>query len=109
MVRELEQALDTLSARQRVISNNVANLNTPGFKRSDIDFFDHLKQVYTGAQEDAKAKVDELTPVRLDGNNVSIEREMFALSQTELMYQAASRFTTAAVQRLTYAITDGRG
>lgn len=109
MIRELENALDTLAERQRVVSRNLANINTPGYKRSDVDFFAQMKKTFAGTIVDPVAEEDTTAGDRLDGNNVSLEREMFALSQSELLFQATSRFTTGAFQRMRYAITEGRG
>ena len=112
MIRELEGALDALARRQRVVAHNLANIDTPQFTRSDIDFFGHMKGVFTGGDtpiEQAEVKEDKLTAVRFDGNNVSLEAEMYALTQTDLLYQAASKFTSAEITRLRYAITEGKG
>lgn len=109
MTRELERALDTLATRQRTLTNNVANINTPNFKRSDVDFYSFMREVFNGRPTAAQVTEDRVTADRLDGNNVTLEHEMFALQQTEIMYQAATRFTTGAIQRMSYAITDGRG
>ncbi len=109
MIRELEGALDALSERQRVLTENLANVNTPGYTRRDVDFFEHMRKVFAGTPDQVEPVEDTETAERLDGNNVSIEREVFALSQTELLYQTASRFATGALARLRYAITEGRG
>jgi flagellar basal-body rod protein FlgB len=109
MVNELERALDALVVRQRTVANNLANINTPGFTRSDVDFFSHMQAVFQGLDVAPEAVDDTLSPERMDGNNVSLEREMFALSQTELLYNAVSRFTADDLERLRYVCTDGRG
>ncbi|NUQ00550.1 MAG: flagellar biosynthesis protein FlgB [Armatimonadetes bacterium] len=109
MIQELENALDTLAERQRVVARNLSNVNTPGYTRSDIDFFSHMREVFAGKEPKVEATPDTETPVRLDGNNVTLEREMFALNQSEVMYQVASRFATGAMQRMRYAVTEGRG
>jgi flagellar basal-body rod protein FlgB len=95
--------------RQKTVSRNLANLNTPGFTRSDVDFFSHMRQLFDGDDVTPTAAEDTVTPVRLDGNNVTVEREMFALSETEILYNAASRFASGALARMKYAIGEGRG
>lgn len=109
MIGDLERALDALSQRQRVLADNVANVNTPGFTRSDVDFFSYMQQVFDGQTAAAEPELDELTADRLDGNNVTLEKEVTAMTQTELLYQAASKFTTESFSRLRYVITEGRG
>ncbi len=109
MLRDLESALDALAIRQKVVARNLANLNTPNFTRSDIDFFSHMRQRFEGQDVTPAAAEDTETPVRLDGNNVNLEREMFALSETEILYNAATRFTSGALARMKYVIGEGRG
>jgi len=48
--QSLVSALDGLSTRQRVINNNIANINTPGFKASEVSFAGQLSQ----AMDDGK-------------------------------------------------------
>jgi flagellar basal-body rod protein FlgB len=109
MIREYEHALDALARRQRVVSDNLANLNTPGFTRSDVDFQTYMRAVLDGAKPMLEVTADTESPVRLDGNNVSIERELFALTQTDLLFQTVSRLTTDELRSLNYVVTDGRG
>lgn len=108
MISQIEAALGALSARQRTIAHNLANLNTPGFTRSDIDFYGYMRQIFDGDDPGAPQAVpDRQSPERLDGNNVSLEREMFALSQTALQYEAVLRSGESELQRLRTAITEG--
>lgn len=109
MLRDLEGALDALAMRQKTVARNLANLNTPSYTRSDIDFFSHMRRVFDGETVTPEATRDTITPVRLDGNNVSLEREMFALSETEILYNAAARFSSGSIARMKYAISEGRG
>ncbi|MCC7493925.1 MAG: hypothetical protein IT204_16330 [Fimbriimonadaceae bacterium] len=108
MIRDMESALDALALRQKTVANNLANLNTPQFKRSDVDFFSTMREIFAGGEATATAVEDTTSPERLDGNNVTLEQEVFALSQTDVLYQATSRFTTGMLQRMSYVISDGR-
>lgn len=109
MIRHLEQALDALSRREKVVANNLANVDTPGYTRSDVDFFSYMKQVLAGNEPTLTVAPDQTTAARLDGNNVNLEQEIFALTQTDTMYGAVSRLASDDVRMLTYAATDGRG
>ncbi len=109
MLRELEGAMDALSLRQKTVARNLANVNTPGFTRSDVDFFQQMQRLFRGEAEAPVATEDTTTPERLDGNNVTLEQEMYALSQSEILYNAAARFASGDLARLRYAITEGRG
>src|SRR5262245_45391161 len=87
----LEVALRGAEQRQSAISNNIANVNTPGFKRSDVTFEQALASAIaeTGANEASVRQVapttvaDSASSMRADGNNVDIDRESAALAQTQ--------------------------
>ncbi|MGM0880885.1 MAG: flagellar basal body rod protein FlgB [Bacillota bacterium] len=102
-------ALQAAEMRQRVISNNVANSDTPHFKRSEVLFEELLEQsmggnqpghltgnrtdqkhisIGTGASVMPKAMVitDETTSMNNNENNVDIDREMSLLAKNQLSY-----------------------
>jgi len=88
-----EKMLDFAARRHRVLANNVANVNTPGFRRSDVEFADELARVLrnkgtAGVKElGMRAIQPDTTPIRSDGNNVSIDTEMASLAENTLRYQ----------------------
>lgn len=103
--------MDGCAERQAVLANNVANANTPGFTRSDIDFRDSLKQALA-AQNPAEAisqvpltiKVDQQTPGQGNGNNVSLQRELGFQSENKLLYEVAAQALSLKMARLRSAI-----
>jgi len=98
-------ALDGLSARHAAISDNIANVNTPGYKRKEVPFEDALSRAVqqqtspcTGA---ANGIIHPFTPcttrdttsqARSDGNNVDIEAEMVQLADTSLRYETLTQY-----------------
>jgi len=95
------------SLRQRALSNNLANINTPGFKRYDVDFHGVLSR--TLERSSSAEAVDAVqfsleretnTSVRVDGSNVEVEREMAALAENSLEYQALVSVSKARLQML---------
>jgi flagellar basal-body rod protein FlgB len=88
----LERAMSGAALRQTVLADNLANANTPGFKRSDVDFQDTLAQALGGAHPlaavDFAPQQDTSTSQRADGNNVDVDVEMANLSQNSVGYQA---------------------
>jgi flagellar basal-body rod protein FlgB len=101
--------------RRKVISNNVANVDTPHFKRSEVNFESELKRAidqnrelaendYPGAVTDEKhipfiqmrdvkgvgsrINLDYSTSLRNDGNNVDIEKEMVDAAKNLMRYNA---------------------
>jgi flagellar basal-body rod protein FlgB len=82
-------ALDGLSTRQRVIANNVANVETPGFTASRVDFESSLAQaIATGDPSRATVATAPTTDTPApNGNNVNIDDQTLTLAQTNLQFQ----------------------
>jgi len=122
----LERALDAAALRQRTIAHNIANVNTPGFKRQDVSFEDKLNQALglgpllplhrsnsrhlPSASLDLTPEVtrDNSTSMRTDGNNVDIDREMVHLAQNSLNFNLAARQLNTRLAMLRYVINEGR-
>jgi flagellar basal-body rod protein FlgB len=86
----VERALSGVSERQRVTANNIANVSTPGFKASRVNFEESLADaIRDGRPEDANPSLGAAdTPARADGNNVSLDDETKILVKSGLQYQA---------------------
>ncbi|PRR70272.1 Flagellar basal body rod protein FlgB [Moorella humiferrea] len=122
----LEKALDAATLRQRVIAHNVANVNTPGFKRSDVSFEEKLAralgvepgvELYRthpghlpagGLELTPEVVPDNSTTMRQDGNNVDIDREMVDLVQNSLNFNFAVQQLNGRLAMLRYVINEGR-
>jgi flagellar basal-body rod protein FlgB len=102
----LRTALDLYSARHRVIAENIANVETPGYRARDLDFRAALARAFapleSGAGGEATAIaelggaapqviVDRSTPIKVDGNSVDVDTEMARLSENALRITALSR------------------
>ena len=102
-INVLDKTADAAWIRNQAISNNIANADTPGYKREDINFEGELKRALGNSRYtsmDAKVgnlKVGSLKPrtfkdynsvsYRMDGNNVDIENENVMLAENQLKYQ----------------------
>jgi flagellar basal-body rod protein FlgB len=107
----LQRAMSGASQRQDLLANNLANANTPGFKRSDLDFHAALAQAFAGGspttgQLDAVQfqPVQDTGSVQADGNDVDVDSEMSDLAQNSLDYQALASAMSTRVQILQTAI-----
>jgi flagellar basal-body rod protein FlgB len=93
----LASALDGVSLRQRVIADNIANVDTPGFRASSVDFETQLKAAIDDGS--AAAGVGDVTattsptdtPVGANGNNVDLRKETMAAVQSQFQYQILTR------------------
>ncbi len=88
----LSTALSALAARQRVSAHNIANIETPNFRASQLSFEDNLRQAVS-AGEPARAAVAITAsdaPAGVNGNNVSLETETLTDQKTALQYRLLS-------------------
>ncbi|MBS1717874.1 MAG: flagellar basal body rod protein FlgB [Armatimonadetes bacterium] len=111
----LQQALQRTTRRQSMLSANIANLNTPGFKRKDIDFNIVLQGANSRAakrmqdMQDQKAQeASDRVSLRADGNNVDLEREVMSIAETQLRYEALTSVTTNYFSNLKSVIREGK-
>lgn len=123
----VEKALDAAWLRNEAISQNIANVDTPGYKRKDVKFEEYLndaidksgfkgfttdkRHIPIGGNniDDVEIKVTEENrnlSMRLDGNNVDIEAEMAAMAKNTIKYNALVQ--RAGFSSLRYVITEGR-
>jgi len=85
-------ALSGLSARQRTIADNVANINTPGFLAGRVDFETALRAAVADGSGVASSTVARsLEPTREDGNNVNLESETLANIDSGMRYSLMLR------------------
>jgi flagellar basal-body rod protein FlgB len=102
----LQQYMDLLSVRQKLVSANLANADTPGYQTKDIDFqFEFMS--LAGGQKPNVVEVQGLR-TKNDGNNVSLDRETRLLSENALRFNAASNLLRSQVRSLRLAIQDGK-
>jgi flagellar basal-body rod protein FlgB len=90
----LHSALSGLSLRQRVIANNIANIETPNFHAGRVSFEDALRSAVDGGQSPAGVTPDveqSLEPTRENGNNVNLDQETLSNVDTGLRYQLVLR------------------
>jgi flagellar basal-body rod protein FlgB len=126
----LKDALQGASAAQSVYANNVANVNTPNFRRSEVSFkealanvdrvqpdSDELQMVSTDPRHfgalDPSAEtfsitttVDDAEQMRVDGSNVDVDQEMAKLSINSAYHQTMEQLLQTQYTRLRRAITD---
>lgn len=103
-INVLDKAADAAWLRNEAISNNLANVDTPGYKRQDVSFEAELHRALMETENrtmDAKVynlHMNEITPkvytdaanfsYRLDGNNVDVDTENVYLAENQIKYNA---------------------
>jgi flagellar basal-body rod protein FlgB len=107
----LSKVIDVTVLRHKVLSQNVANVNTPGYHKLDISFDDQLTEHMRHhgnqgiASLDPQIVEDTTTPARLDGNNVDIDREMMRLNKNTLLNNTYLQIVAAKTAMMRRAIS----
>ena len=122
----LKKTLDALSLRQVLVSSNISNIDTPGYKAKDIDFASQLSEVmnsgnnlaltathsrhigHSGSDVDSVEfeVFEESAPARADGNNVDLDKEMMKLAENQIRYNAAVQLLTKRTSTILAAINE---
>ena len=130
----LQKGLSASWTRNAVIRNNIANVETPGFKSSDVEFETLMaralleessgfkgtkthsghRDIGSGySQYDLSSVTAQIyqrkdTAMRFDENNVDIEAENVKLAQNSIYYNTLIEKLNSEIRRLRMAITEGR-
>ena len=120
VVDALRRQMTIAVAKQVAAAGNVANIDTPGYKAKEVTFADALKSKLapvnstyptargTAGDLDIATREVQGLPVRRDGNNVSLDREMLAMSRAAGEFSAAQTALAAKFRLVRYAISEGR-
>ncbi len=113
-----EKMLDAAALRQQAIASNIANVDTPGYRRVDVaaDFATQLKASFKAGEKDV---VDTLQPklaedplartIRPDGNSVELEHELLAMDKNSMDYNYLSEVVSQNIKQLKIAISGHSG
>ncbi len=124
----LNTSLNLRQLNQNVISSNIANADTPGYKAKAVEFETALREVLGTDQQVAPSETQQghrahrpTDPVQpeiyddpngvesLDGNTVDRSAEMVKLAQNQLLYDASAEMLKRKLGMLKYAISEGGG
>jgi len=104
----LAAALHGSSARQAALADNLANVDTPGYVRKDVDFHGTLAAALSAGDSPSdlsfSAQDDASAPVRADGNSVDTDAENSALAQNGLEYDALAKVAGTRIDILKTAM-----
>lgn len=103
-INVLDKAADAANTREEILTNNLANVDTPDYKRKDVSFERYLEQALLGDNPlgERVAEVNthlsdfggviytdsSVLSYRLDGNNVDIDTENAMLAENQIRYNA---------------------
>jgi flagellar basal-body rod protein FlgB len=108
------KALDAVVVREGAIANNIANLETPGYKRIDLSPSFEAELQRATASGDPQ-QIDSLQPAlavdasatasSLDGNNVHLENELMQMNQNSMTHALETQLISGMLSRMQMAIT----
>jgi flagellar basal-body rod protein FlgB len=111
----MTRLLDAAALRQRVLGQNIANVNTPGYERREVQFEKELGKLLTkDVIQIDRNELAKLNPTivatenltkRTDGNNVNLEMEITQLTKNEVLYQTFSQILATDMAMIRTAIT----
>lgn len=118
LISALESFVSLSGKREQLITANMANVDTPGYRVHDIDFDHELKKAMNASMTNANfdGSEAELSPAsievkglmeRPDGNNVDLDREGMMLAQTQLQHQMGVSLLKHHFHNLLSAINGG--
>ena len=114
VIQGLGSALELYQARHRVLAENVANAETPGYRARDLEFGTALASAFERgttsgrAAADVEPIVDARSVVKIDGNSVDLDTEMARLSENTMKIVALTRILTRKYEGLKAAIEGSR-
>ncbi len=114
----LEKMMNVSATKHKVIANNIANVNTPGYKRMEVSFEDQLSRAI---QDAPVSKLVNLQPkivvsrdkegsgsIRNDGNNVNIDSEITSLVKNTLSYNIYTQLLGKKMDMVKSAIDNSK-
>ena len=113
IIGALQIGLRTSSLRSRVIANNMANIDTPGFRRRAVAFEAHLADALQSGEpldpDDVQAMIFRpgTTPVESNGNDVSIDMEVGEMVKNSARYKTYMRVMTKMYRQMEQAMITG--
>ena len=85
----LAKAMDSYTLRQQITSSNIANIDTPGYKRHEVQFETELRKV---RESEGAAGMKKVNPsIRETGDNVVLENELIEMADTQMRVQLVTR------------------
>ena len=113
----IESQLSIASKRQQVLSANIANVDTPGYRAQDVTFEDQMDLLdlvgtagrhMTPLGPDAKFRMFDVgTEAKPNGNTVDLDRELTEVTKNGLQYVTLMQFLQNKLRTLRSSITDG--
>ncbi len=100
--------LDLIGAKQKALSTNLANINTPGYVRQDVSFEKYLGSYGKPLETDLSRKMGSVSPVREEKQEINMTEELIAMQKNSLFYAVAARKISKVLEEIRTVTQMGR-
>jgi flagellar basal-body rod protein FlgB len=116
MINLIEKALNIRTSYHKVISGNMANVETPGYKEKDLDFAKEIdRAIHSGTINGAADRNIEITEnsgndglSSIDGNTVNLENQTVKLTENQVMFHSLIQIAAKRFSMMKFLISEGR-
>ncbi len=110
MIQQLERFLNVTSARHTLVTTNMANIDTPGYRTKDLDFRAELQKADGFGEANFQPVVRNVPGLleRPDGNDVNLDRESLLMAETQMQFRLGIQLVKHEFQQLLAAINEGK-
>lgn len=100
--------LDLVAQRQRALGMNIANVDTPGYVRKDIDFADYLGSMGSKLETDLSARLGPSGVIEKRDDKVNVAQELAQMQENAILYTMATRQMSSIITQMKTAVNVGR-
>ena len=100
--------LDLVAQRQRALGMNIANVDTPGYVRKDIDFADYLGSMGSRLETDLSAKLGPSGIIEKQEEGVNVAQELAQMQENSILYTMATREMSSIITQMKTVVNVGK-
>ena len=100
--------LDLVAQRQRALGMNIANVDTPGYVRKDIDFADYLGSMGSRLETDLSARLGPSGVIEKQEEGVNVAQELSQMQENAILYAMATREMSSIITQMKTVINVGK-
>jgi flagellar basal-body rod protein FlgB len=105
----LERAINIRAQYHRILSGNIANVETPNYKEKDIDFQEEMQRSVGDSRNiEVKESTDGDIIGSIDGNTVNMETQIVKMTENHMLFTSLVQVISKKFSMMRYAISEGR-
>ena len=107
-IDKINMMMDLISARQEALSSNIANTDTPGYVRKDVDFSQYLNTMNSPLETKLSQKLGPSGVIQERQEKRSTADELAEMQKNSMLYALAAKKMTSLITQLKTAINVGK-